>query len=140
EGSSLLASFDQWRIMRVKLWSETSGSTTPLYLAGKSSYFLDRFRWYGALRPMSPAEVFDYPPEMDNLLANPILARPRPDYKTVRGTVTGRPKPQNIPLDSQSSLPENEFVESAPVTGTLPDPELSTHDDDEPEEEVIENE
>lgn len=140
EGAALLATFDSGKVKRVKMWSETTGSTTPLYLAGRSSYFLDRFRWYGALRPMSPAEVFDYPPEMDNLLANPILARPRPDYKTVRGTVTGRPRPQNIPSEEVSGPKLSDIVESSPVTDL---PEDTSADGDvilQNEEEVKENE
>ncbi len=109
EGSSLDATFDRGKVKRVKLWPETSGYTTPLYLAGKSSYFLDRFRWYGALRPMSPAEVFEYPAEMDALLENPIVPRPRPDYKIVRGTVTGRPKPQRVPTgEEETDYPEQD--------------------------------
>lgn len=143
EGSALLATFDQGKVKRVKMWSETSGSTTPLYLAGKSSYFLDRFRWYGALRPMSPAEIFDYPPEMDNLLANPIIARPRPDYKTVRGTVTGRPKPQNIPADTPVRKPDDDLIESAPVTEPVPDTDIDVESAlpvESTEEEVNENE
>ncbi len=140
EGSALLATFDQGKVRRVKMWSETSGYTTPLYLAGKSSYFLDRFRWYGALRPMSPSEVFDYPAEMDNLLANPILARPRPDYKTVRGTVTGRPKPQSIPEDAPVSGPKNDFIESAPVTNATTEEGTDNQPQENKEEEVTENE
>ena len=51
------------------------------------------FRWYEPLRPMAPAEVFDYPAEMADLKAQKLMGKIRPDAYTVRGTATGRPRP-----------------------------------------------
>lgn len=111
EGSTLLADFKDGKIERVKMWPETTGTTTPLYLAKRSSYFLPKFRSYEILRPMSPDEIFDYPPEMVALLENPILGRPRPDYKSVRATATGRPKPPVVnPIAEPVTEPVTEPV------------------------------
>ncbi len=68
ESSTLNATFDNNQVKKIHLWPETSGNVTPLYLAKRSSYFLPKFRWYDKLRPLSPDEIFDYPPEMDTLL------------------------------------------------------------------------
>lgn len=130
EGSTLLADFDHGKVSKIVMWPETTGNMTPLYLAKRSSYFLPKFRWYGVLRPMSPDEVFDYPPEMEQLLANPVLGRPRPDYKTVRGTALGRPKITTPPKPAEVTTPEETLVDT-PVEN----PEVNNV-----EEEVIQDE
>lgn len=68
ESSTLNATFNNNQIEKVKFWPETTGHSTPLYLAKRTAYFLPRFRWWEKLRPLSPDEIFDYPPEMDDLL------------------------------------------------------------------------
>ena len=55
----------------MKLWPETSGTMTPLYLAKKSLFFLPAFRWFEPLRPTSPEDVFNIPPEMLGLFEEP---------------------------------------------------------------------
>ncbi len=68
ESSFLDATFTPDNLDRMKLWPETSGTVTPLYLAKKSLFRLPRFRWFDLLRPTSPESVFIIPPEMDALM------------------------------------------------------------------------
>ena len=136
------AYFSGNEIEKINMWPETTGKATPLYLAKRSAYYLPMFRWYGPLRPMAPAEVFDYPAEMADLKAQKLMGKIRPDAYTVRGTATGRPRPlepertaapvalpadslpsDSLPSDSLSpgsriELPDSLGI-SAPVT--LPD-------------------
>lgn len=92
ESSYMDAYFNGNDVERILMWPASTGKVTPLYLAKRSSYYLPPFRWYGPLRPMSPDEVFDYPPEMDDLKSSKLFGKMRPDAYTVRGTATGRPK------------------------------------------------
>ena len=71
ESSFLAADFKDRTIERMKLWPETSGTMTPLYLAKKSLFFLPAFRWFEPLRPTSPEDVFNIPPEMLGLFEEP---------------------------------------------------------------------
>lgn len=93
ESSTMDAYFNGNEIEKINMWPETTGKATPLYLAKRSAYYLPMFRWYAPLRPMAPAEVFDYPAEMADLKAQKLMGKIRPDAYTVRGTATGRPRP-----------------------------------------------
>ncbi len=68
ESSFLDATFTPDNVERMKLWPETSGTVTPLYLAKKSLFFLPRFMWWDDLRPLSPEDIFIIPPKMDELM------------------------------------------------------------------------
>ena len=124
-------------ISHLIMWPETTGKVTPLYLARRNSYFLEKFRWYSPLRPMSPAEVFDYPPEMAELAKQNILGRMSPDALTLRGRAMGKPAPKIvglIPDENPSAAPEPDTDVS---TGQMPEPvtsEEETATEDETEE------
>lgn len=128
ESSYLDAQFNEGQLEKVKMWPETTGKVTPLYLAKKSSYFLPKFRWYESLRPMSPDEVFIYPDQMGELMSSTLLGVPKPEAKKVRGTATGKPKPQVPDLPEvkprtavpSDSIPADSTVLS-PDSLTLPD-------------------
>lgn len=77
ESSFMAVDFAGDTIQRAKLWSETSGTGTPLYLAKKSLYFLPQFKWFETMRPTSPMDVFNRPPEMMELFAQPDPANPK---------------------------------------------------------------
>lgn len=62
--------FNRNNVERIKTWPETSGEVTPLYLAKKSKLLLAKFKWYAELRPMTPADVFVVPKEMDELMGD----------------------------------------------------------------------
>lgn len=78
ESSYLAADFNGNNIEKMKLWSETSGTMTPLYLARRQLYYLPAFRWFAPLRPVSPEDVFIVPREMKELMAEPPFGSSRP--------------------------------------------------------------
>lgn len=55
-------------VERMKMWPQTTGQATPLFLARKDQLLLPRFKWYAPLRPTNPASVFIIPPEMEELM------------------------------------------------------------------------
>ncbi len=71
ESSFLAADFTKQQIDRMKMWPETHGTMTPLYLAKKNLFYLPQFRWLEALRPKDPMDVFNISPEMLQLFSEP---------------------------------------------------------------------
>lgn len=71
ESSFLAADFKDQNIDHLKLWPETSGTMTPLYLAKRSLLKLSQFRWFDKLRPTGPEDVFNISADMLNLMAEP---------------------------------------------------------------------
>lgn len=69
ESSFLSADFNGQSVERMKMWPESSGTVTPLYLAKKSLFFLSKFQWYDGIRPTSPASIFIVPDEMEALMS-----------------------------------------------------------------------
>lgn len=113
ESSYMDAYFEDNTLRRLIMWPETTGKVTPLYLAKRNSYYLPKFRWYEPLRPMSPAEVFEYPAEMAELARQNILGRMSKTALTARGQATGKPAPQ-VPV-TQPDIPAQP-ADSAAVT------------------------
>jgi hypothetical protein len=52
---------------RIVMWPEVSGKVTPLFLAKKADMYLPQFKWYDALRPHSPQDIFDLDEEQLHL-------------------------------------------------------------------------
>ena len=77
ESSYMAADFLNQELRRMKLWPETSGTMTPLYLAKKQLYYLPQFRWFEPLRPRKPEDVFIIPQEMRDLFAEPPFGTSR---------------------------------------------------------------
>ena len=71
ECSFLSADFVNQTIDRMKFWPESSGTTTPLYLAKKSLFYLPQFRWFEPIKPSSPEDVFNVSFEMLELMKEP---------------------------------------------------------------------
>lgn len=97
ESSYMDAFFEDNDIKHLVMWPQTSGKVTPLYLAKRNSYYLPKFRWYGALRPLSPDDIFYYPPEMADLYGQSILGKMSKGALTARGQALGKPKPPALP-------------------------------------------
>ena len=57
ESSFLAADFDRGQITRMKMWSQSSETITPLYLAKRSLFFLPKFRWESERRPVGHHDV-----------------------------------------------------------------------------------
>ncbi len=68
ESSFLRATFAGNTTETIKMWPETSGKATPLFLVRRSMLFLPKFKLYEGLRPMYPADVFIIPDEMNRLM------------------------------------------------------------------------
>lgn len=68
ESSFLTATFKNQEAQYIKMWPETTGKATPLFLVRRSMLFLPKFHIYEGLRPLSPADVFVVPKEMDELM------------------------------------------------------------------------
>lgn len=77
ESSFLSADFKNQTIEYLKMWPETPGTMTPLYLAKKSLFYLPQFRWLEPLRPTSPQDVFNIPPEFLMLMEEPPFGQKR---------------------------------------------------------------
>ncbi len=147
ESSYMDAFFENGEVDRIIMWPETTGKVRPLYLSKARDYFLPVFRWFGPLRPMAPDEVFDYPPEMEDLKKQQMFGKIRPDAYTIRGTATGRAVPtpqvpetpagnpeifQAIPLDSAGMSPQpvtSDSIMQLPTVNSLPQPETDVTDD-----------
>lgn len=78
ESSFLAADFKDQQIDRLKMWPESPGTMTPLYLAKKNIFFLPQFRWFEPLKPTSPEDVFNISREMLDLMAEPPFNSRRP--------------------------------------------------------------
>ena len=67
---------------------------------------------------MSPDEIFDYPPEMDGLKGMQFFSKVNPEAYTVRGTVLGKPKPQQPPTpDPRNALPKEAALTGDSIAG-----------------------
>ena len=53
---------------RITMWPEVSGTVTPLFLAKKADMYLPQFKWYDALRPKSPDDIYDVSDELKSLM------------------------------------------------------------------------
>lgn len=71
ESSFMTAHFDNQTLKRLKMWPQTNGTVTPLYLAKKGLFFLPKFNWYADLRPTGPDDVFNVSDAMIQLLEEP---------------------------------------------------------------------
>lgn len=77
ESSYMAADFRNQNLERMKLWPETSGTMTPLYLAKKQLFYLPQFRWFEPLRPLKPEDVLIITQEMRDLFAEPPFGTSR---------------------------------------------------------------
>lgn len=76
ESSFMSADFKGQSIERLKMWPETPGTMTPLFLAKKNLYYLPQFQWFEPLRPTGPYDVLNISKEMLELMATePFGAR-----------------------------------------------------------------
>ncbi|MDE6311798.1 MAG: hypothetical protein K2L96_08300 [Muribaculaceae bacterium] len=71
QSSYLEAYFKGQTTERIKMWPETTGVATPLFLARKANYYLPKFKWYEGIRPLSKEDIFVIPDEMEVLMASP---------------------------------------------------------------------
>lgn len=70
--------FENQVVKRIKMWPKTTGEAIPLYLAKYTDLTLPKFKWYTGLRPLYPDDIFNIPPEMDELMSDRPVASPFP--------------------------------------------------------------
>ncbi len=72
ESSFMIAQFEGRDIKRVKLWDESSGTVTPLFLAKRSLFLLPKFKWLESERPTGPDDIFPKPKTIDQTIEEPV--------------------------------------------------------------------
>ena len=77
QSSFLLALFRGRTTELVKMWPETTGAATPLFLAKKSNFYLPKFKWFDGIRPTDRNDIFVIPPAMEQLMST--AERPSPN-------------------------------------------------------------
>lgn len=68
QSSFLTAFFKGQTTESIKMWPQTTGTVTPLFLARSSLYFLPKFKWFGEMRPKDKDDIFIVPPEMEEIM------------------------------------------------------------------------
>lgn len=68
ESSFLTALFRNQNTEFVKMWPQTTGTATPLFLARRSMYYLPKFKWFGDMRPLGKDDVFVVPVSMESMM------------------------------------------------------------------------
>lgn len=89
ESSFLSADFKGRTTERIKMWPETNGTATPLFMAKRSLFYLPKFRWFEEMRPVSPKDVFVIPEFMDEIMSG--AERPANKTKNTSGNMPLNP-------------------------------------------------
>ena len=76
QSSFLLAMFKGQTTELIKMWPETTGAATPLFMAKKSNFFLPKFKWFEGMRPTDRFDIFTIPQAMEELMRT--AQRPTP--------------------------------------------------------------
>lgn len=122
ESSFMTAWFEGQNILKAKMWPETSGTVTPLYLAKKSLFYLPKFRWYTDMRPETPESVMDVPEAMEQLMADIPQSR-----------IIPRRRINNIGEIYTEDHPDNPDRSESPDNSDAPNGPDKTDDADNPE-------
>ncbi len=68
ESSFLTALFRGRTTEYIKMWPQTTGKATPLFLVRRNMYYLPKFQWYDDMRPLDKEDVFLVPQAMEDLM------------------------------------------------------------------------
>ena len=68
ESSFMLVKFNGKATEYVKMWPETTGKATPLFLMRKNQLYLPKFQLFKGIRPTSPSDVMVVPEAMEALM------------------------------------------------------------------------
>lgn len=140
ESSEMDAYFRDNDIESVHFRPATTGKVTPLYLAKRNSYFLQRFAWYEDMRPVSPEDVFVVPQSQLDLMRSEIPApeaaeasRRRKEIRKVRQTSDSghadatAPSPDAAVDKKGAVIPSVKTAEaSVAVSDTIPMPKVES--------------
>lgn len=114
QSSFLAADFKGRTTERIKMWPETTGSVTPLFLAKKSLFRLSKFKWFESMRPIDRFDIFVVPEAMEEMM----VASGRPptpkwdDCQNQTQTASESPEMPELsvlpePFDEGSELPDS---------------------------------
>lgn len=117
ESTNMDAYFKDNSLDSGRIWPENKGTFTPLYLARRNQYFLDKFAWYEVLRPQAPGDIFIIPEAMVGLIdaAPPVVQRKREPLK----------KPEEMQPEEEAAIKEESpdgIMELSAPGDTPPDP------------------
>ena len=127
ESSFLTADFKDNEIEKMKMWPQTTGTATPLYLAKKSLFYQPTFRWYEEFRPTDKEDIFNFPAELVEMFSSAqvyqrppepgiVLAPDENDAKEIVDEATGDTdtKDDESPefIESQENLENLENTEN----------------------------
>lgn len=117
ESSFLAADFKDNALEKMKMWSETSGTVTPLYLAKKSLFYLPAFSWYEEHRPITCDHIFVFSEDLQHLF-DAARGRERKPKETAVQIIEEMPlTEESLPTDTDND--ENSNDNSA--SGDRPD-------------------
>lgn len=68
QSSFMTALFSGQTTDLIKMWPETSGTATPLFLMRRSMLYLPKFKLFNGIRPLSPKDVMIVPKAMEDLM------------------------------------------------------------------------
>lgn len=78
EGSFLVVKLKPKQQMdRMTLWPDVVGRAVPLFLAKKNDLYLEGFKWYDNLRPVTPMDIFGKEDEMNSLMQEEVKSARR---------------------------------------------------------------
>lgn len=123
ESSFLAANFKGRTTEKIKMWPQTTGTATPLFMAKRSLFYLSKFKWFGNIRPRNAADIFIIPDEMEELMST--AERPAQTKKQVQ-----TPLETDVMLRPQASISAtSEETEDEPeppeALETSKDPEIT---------------
>lgn len=139
ESSFLSADFKGRTTEKVKMWPETTGTATPLFMAKRSLYFLAKFQWFEEMRPLFPDDVFVVPEYMEEIMSTaerpttPVKAAVKPQMPTMAPPFLNVSPGEITQVNELNGEPDEtqdiEEQENQPDSGTIePDPDIKTED------------
>ncbi len=84
QSSFLTATFKGNNTEMIKMWPETTGQATPLYLVRRSMLYLPKFKLFEGMRPLSPSDVMTIPPAMEALMSTAERPKVEKEKATIR--------------------------------------------------------
>lgn len=125
ETSFMDAYFKKGQVDTVRMWPETTGTITPLYLAAKNSYFLPKFKWLERFKPTSPQSVFLTVEDKEGLLkpvptANAAALSKEAPWRALLKSRTAQ-SADSVAGDSVNSGSDSIASEVLPEMSTAPD-------------------
>lgn len=123
QSSFLAADFKGRTTERIKMWPETTGDVTPLFLAKKSLFRLPKFKWFEGMRPVDRFDIFVVPEAMEEMMVasgrqpSPVPAVTEQDVTPYEetGEETGG-EPNEEPDEEQPGEEEQPESSENPVT------------------------